>query len=110
MLRIYQVALDITPEIEKLIAEIKKHNRKLGAQLADAWPSVILNIAEGSGVSGGHRTQRYMTAIGSARESLACLEYSVKAGYIAPLREGLVRAFDHIIGTLVNNTYPRRRG
>jgi hypothetical protein len=50
-----------------------------------------------------------MTAIGSARETLAGLEYSVCAGYIAPLREGLVRAFDHIVGTLVNNVYPRRR-
>jgi hypothetical protein len=50
-----------------------------------------------------------MTAIGSARESVAILEYAVKAGYIAPLREGLVHALDHIIGTLVRNAYPRRR-
>jgi four helix bundle protein len=109
MLSIYKVALDITPEIHRLIAEIKRHNRKLGNQLEDAWSSVVLNIAEGSGVRDGHRTQRYMTAIGSARETLAGLEYSVCAGYIAPLREGLVRAFDRIIGTLVNNAYPRRR-
>jgi hypothetical protein len=32
MLSIYQVALDITPEIHRLIAEIKKHDRKLGAR------------------------------------------------------------------------------
>jgi hypothetical protein len=62
------------PEIHRLIAEIKKHNRKLGAQLEDAWSSVVLNIAEGSGVRGGHRTQRYMTALGSARETLGRLE------------------------------------
>ena len=109
MLDIYQVALDITPEMEKLMAEIRKHNRKLAGQLEEAWPSVVLNIAEGSGVSGGHRTQRYGTALGSSRESLGVLHYAEKAGFIDELREGLVRSFNHIIGTLVRNTCPRRR-
>jgi four helix bundle protein len=109
MLSIYQVALDMTGEIHRLIGEIRVHDRKLADQLKDAWSSVVLNIAEGSGVRGGHRKQRYMTSLGSARESQGVLDYSERAGYIAPPSDRLVQGFGRIEGTLVKNVYPRRR-
>jgi hypothetical protein len=42
MLSIYQVALDMTGEIHRLIDEIRVHDRKLADQLKDAWSSVVL--------------------------------------------------------------------
>jgi hypothetical protein len=37
------------------------------------------------------------------------LDYSERAGYIAPRSDRLVQGFGRIEGTLVKNVYPRRR-
>jgi four helix bundle protein len=46
---------------------------------------VALNIAEGSGSHGGTKLARYRTALGSARETVACLDVAVALGYVAQL-------------------------
>jgi len=49
---------------------------------------------------GGNRNARYHTALGSARETLACLEVAVVCSYVqqdARLHDKL----DRIVGTLV---------
>jgi four helix bundle protein len=105
MLRIYKVALEMTPEVERLARKIGERNRELERQLQQSWPSVVLNICEGSGSRGGNRRLRYENALGSAREVFGSLEYGVAAGYIDPIDEPLRRGFDHVIGTLVRNVY-----
>ena len=59
MLRIYPVALDWIEKLEPLIARIARGDRELASQLRRASASVVLNLAEGLGARGGHRTNAY---------------------------------------------------
>ena len=43
---------------------------------------MALNIAEGSGSHGGTKLARYRTALGSARETVACLDVATALGYV----------------------------
>ena len=61
---------------------------------------MALNLAEGMYSRGQNRGVRYHTALGSAREALACLEVAVVCGYVqqdAALHDQL----DRVVGTLV---------
>jgi hypothetical protein len=61
----------------------------------------LLNLAEGSGSFGGVRTQRYRTALGSARETVSCLLVAERFGYLEPMPDALAGAMNRVIGTLV---------
>jgi four helix bundle protein len=87
-----------------LLAAIERRDRDLGTQLRRAASSVVLNIAEGSGSFGGVRTQRYRTALGSARESVSCLRVAEAFGYIDGIPAALQSALDIVVGTLVHVT------
>jgi four helix bundle protein len=80
------------------VAAIESRDRDLARQMRRAASSVVLNIAEGSGSSGGTRRERYRNALGSAREVVACID--VAWGY-ANMDSGALR---EVIGTLVNVT------
>ncbi len=61
---------------------------------------MALNLAEGQYSRGRNRGARYHSALGSAREALACLEVAVVCGYVqqdAHLHDQL----DRVVGTLV---------
>jgi four helix bundle protein len=66
-----------------------------------AGSSVILNLAEGSGSSGGTRRARYRNALGSARELRACIDVAVAWRYVQTVD---VEGLPEIIGTLVKLT------
>jgi four helix bundle protein len=97
MLRIYEMALQVLEEMRPAVKAIEARDRDLGRQLRRAASSVVLNIAEGSGSSGGTRRERYRNALGSAREVVACIEVA-RAWSYANID---ARNFDPIIGTLV---------
>ena len=63
---------------------------------------MVLNIAEASGVSGGHRRQRHHSALGSAHEVVACFDVAEAMAYIAPVSGAMRRRLDVIVGTLTN--------
>lgn len=105
MLRIYAVALELVPEVLAFAARIGERDRDLEKQIRRSLPSVVLNIAEGSGSRGGNRRARYDTALGSARETVANLEYAQAAGYIEPMSAEIQRRWDHVIGVLVRNVH-----
>src|SRR5579862_8693916 len=63
--------------------------------------SVVLNVAEGSGSFGRVRTMRYRTALGSARETLACLRVAEAFGYVETIPEAMTWRINRVIGTLV---------
>ncbi len=107
MLDIYRVCLDVVRAVGPLAVELGRFDRDLARQLKRGIASVVLNVAEGSGCSGGKRRQRYQDALGSARESLAALDIAEACGYITPIDSALRTQFDHIIGVLVRNVYPR---
>ena len=81
MLKIYDVMIQAIAELKTVLPAIESCDRDLGRQLRRAASSVALNLAEGSGSSGGTRRERYRNALGSAREVGACLDVAEAFGY-----------------------------
>jgi len=104
MLRIYDDMLQAIAVARPLIRAIAEQDRDLGNQLTRAAQSVALNLAEGSGSAGGVRRSRYRTALGSARETVACLQVAERFGYIPPMPQALLALMNRVIGTLVRLT------
>jgi four helix bundle protein len=100
MLRIYEVMLEVLRLLRLLIVLIERHDRDLGDQLRRASASVALSLAEGSGASGGNRQQRYRSALGSARESGACLDVALAFGYLEGVDPEVLRKLDIVRATL----------
>jgi four helix bundle protein len=100
MLRIYPVILDTLTALRPELDRIERRDSDLGRQLRRAAASVALNTAEGMYSRGRNRAARYHSALGSARETLACLEVA-HALYAMPLDDALRARLDEIIGTLV---------
>jgi four helix bundle protein len=101
MLRIHDVMLEAISMMRPMVRAIEKNDRDLASQLRRAASSVVLNIAEGSGSFGGVRTQRYRTALGSARETVSCLLVAERFGYVEPVPPDLHASMNRVIGTLV---------
>jgi four helix bundle protein len=99
MLRIYDVILDLLRQMKPLVATIAEHDVDLARQLRRAATSMLLNVAEGSGSRAGTRRQRYHDALGSARESAACLDAADALGYCA-LDAAVRDRLDRIVATL----------
>jgi len=69
------------------------------------WRKV--NIAEGAGNIAGHKRQRYQTALGSAREVLACIQVAQAMRYIGTVDARVLDRMDHVIATLGRLVYRR---
>ncbi len=108
MLRIYPVVIEFISELRSLLAQIERKDRDLGRQLRRASASVALNIAEGMYSRGELRTARYHTALGSMRESHACLEVAQAFGYVRALDDAMLGRVNQILGTLVRLVEARR--
>jgi len=102
MLSIYSVMLSVLTDLRPLLSSIASHDRSLEDQLRRAGASVVLNLAEGSGSRGKTRTLRYSTALGSARETRACLHVASALGYIRDVDAALLDRLERVIATLVN--------
>ena len=103
MLRIYPVILDTLTALRPELDRIERRDADLGRQLRRAAASVALNTAEGMYSRGRNRAARYHSALGSARETLACLEVA-QALYAMPVADAVRTRLDEIIGTLVRLT------
>src|ERR1700721_1448113 len=101
MLHIHDVMLDAITTMRPMVRDIERRDKDLASQLKRAASSVVLNVAEGSGSSGGVRTQRYRTALGSARETLSCLLVAERFGYVHAMPAVLAAQMNRVIGTLV---------
>jgi four helix bundle protein len=101
MLRIHDDMLEAIVAMRPMIASIERSDSDLARQLRRAASSVVLNLAEGSGSFGRVRTVRYRTALGSARESFACLRTAEAFGYIRAIPDSFVATMNRVIGTLV---------
>ena len=101
MLRIYDVMLEVLREVRPLMEQIGRHDRSLEDQMRRAAASVALNIAEASGSRGKSRGLRYSTALGSARETRACLQVAHALGYVTCVDGPVFDRLDHVVATLV---------
>jgi four helix bundle protein len=100
MLRIYTTVLEMLTGLRPVVAEIETRDKDLGRQLRRAATSVALNMQEGGGSSGGTRRERYRNALGSARETGACLDAAVALGYLESVDAGLLDRLDHVRAVL----------
>ena len=100
MLRIYSDTVTLLSTLRPVIAGISRQDRDLARQLRRAATSVLLNLAEGSGQRGGHRRERYRTALGSAWEVRACIDAGVALGYVDEPEDGTRDRLDKVIRTL----------
>ncbi len=92
--------LEVLKGLQPVLRRVEVKDRDLGRQLRRCSASVALNVAEGMYSRGQNRSARYHSALGSARETLACLEVAEASGYVgseAALRSELTR----VVGTLV---------
>jgi four helix bundle protein len=103
MLRIYTTAIEVIERLRPVVAQIEAHDRDLARQLRRAASSVALNISEGSGSRGGTRRERYHNALGSARETGACLDVAAAFGYVESIDAELLDRLDRVRATLVRN-------
>ena len=101
MLRIYPVILETIRILQPTIERIQQRDPDLGRQMRRAASSIALNVSEGSYSRGGNRQVRYHSALGSARETLACLEVAAVLGYAPEVDDEMRNRFNTILGTLV---------
>jgi len=102
MLRIYSVSLEVVRDVQPVVRKLRATDRNLADQLDRASTAVVLHLAEADGLRGGMRRVRHQTALGEAREVLACLDVSDAKGHAVP---AAARArLDHVIGVLVKLT------
>ena len=100
MLRIYSTVIEMLRMLRPVIAEIERHDRDLARQLRRACASVALNLSEGCGSHGGTRRERYRNALGSARETGACLDVAAALGYVQYVDGTLLDRLDCVRATL----------
>jgi four helix bundle protein len=101
MLRIYDVMIEVLRKLRPVVTQIEMHDKDLAKQLRRAASSVALNVCEASGSSGGTRKERYRNALGSARETGACLDAAMAWGYVEGVDVQLLDGIDRVRATLV---------
>ncbi len=101
MLLIYPVILQVLRGLRPVLKRIELRDKDLARQLRRCSVSVALNVAEGMYSRGGNRAARYHSALGSARETLACLEAAEACGYVAGTDAVLSEQLKRVVGTLV---------
>lgn len=101
MLQIYPVILEVLSELRGVIAQIARRDPDLTRQLRRCSSSIALNVAEGMYSRGKNRAVRYHSGLGSARETLSCLEVAGALGYVGSIDPALVGKLNRVIGTLV---------
>jgi four helix bundle protein len=100
MLRIYGVVLGVVKDVRPVIEAIERKDPDLARQMRRAVSSVALNISEGMYSRGKNRGARYHTALGSMRETLACIEVGAALGYVGAVEENLLARIDSILAVL----------
>ena len=100
----YSLSLDACARVARVARVVERRDRSLGSQMRRAVASVSLNIAEGGGNEKGNSRLRYITAIGSARETIAALEVADAMQYVK-LDEEAVDRLDQVIAILYRTTH-----
>ena len=100
MLRVYAEVLEVISELKEAMAVIERKDSDLARQMRRAAASVALNAAEAQGSRGRNAALRFSTALGSMRETKACLDVAVAMGHIEIVSVQTARKMDGICGSL----------
>jgi four helix bundle protein len=103
MLKIYPFIIETLRLLAPFAREIAKHDIDLARQMRRAGSSIALNAAEACSASAGNERARHLTALGSTRETRACLEVADAFGYVAVDATAIDR-LDRIAATLYKVT------
>ncbi len=101
VLRIYPIVLEVLKQLQPALRRIEVKDRDLARQLRRASASIALNLGEGTYSRGQNRHARYHNALGSARETLSCLEVAAVFGYVHEDKQLSDQLDDRVVGTLV---------
>ena len=93
-MRVYEMSLTVLRGLGQAARAIAGQDLDLARQLRRAGTSVPLNIAEGAHGRGRRKQLSFSVALGSARESRACIHAAAALGYV----EG--DAYDALLGEL----------
>ena len=92
-------AVSLVALLKAIFDSIAQKDADLARQGRRAAASIALNVAEASGVRGGNRRTRILTALGSAREVEAVFDLGEALGY-AKLNAETRAMLNHVIGAL----------
>jgi four helix bundle protein len=79
---ILEHSLEVVELSRSLVEAIQRRDRDLASQLRRAISSVVLNLAEGFGCTGGSARARFETARGSLNEAQAGIRIAVAWRYV----------------------------
>jgi four helix bundle protein len=99
-LRIYGVILETIALLKPSIDQIERRDPDLANQAKRAAASMALNCSEGSYSRGRNKQLRYHSALGSARETLSCVEVAIALGHLTRVDDELAAKMRCILGTL----------
>ncbi len=105
MLRVYADALAVVRELRGALVEIARHDSDLARQLRRCGASMALNIAEGSYARNGNQKALFSVALGSTKETRACLDVAQAFGYVGEIDAGIAERLERIGGVLYRLTH-----
>src|SRR5215831_3469052 len=100
MLAVYTEIITVLCELRGSIEQIERRDGDLARQMRRASSSVALNTSEGQGSRGRNQQARFATALGSMRETMACLDVGAAFGYVDDVDGAVVARMDRICGML----------
>ena len=100
MMNVYRKSLALVAGIGAVGRRVAAVDADLARQLRRAGSSICLNIAEAEHGMGRRKQASFSVALGSARETRACLDVSEALGYLDTVDERLRDDLDHVIAML----------
>ena len=107
-MRIYEVSLEVVSDVSRLASRVQRYDKDLARQMRRACASVPLNMQEGLYSRAGTQIARFHDAMGSARETMACLHVCVAGRYVdrSAVLDTLDR-IDHVVAGLYRLCHKR---
>ena len=98
-MKVYRVSVAMVRDIQQHVMPAIRAggDREIADQLHRASRSVALNVAEALGLLPGKRQRNhFQIALGSARESMACIELAVATGLLDEREPAIARVMDRV--------------